>query len=192
MRKEMSVACGVGLLTLLLAVAWPLAPAMGAQPAELRVTLFHDTHIHGNIQGREGVSFAHYVGLLKQLRAELPAPGRTLFVGNGDDIAAAAIAAPEREVFTAPTLLTAVSGGQHTVDALNAAGIDATTLGYNEFDVGTDRLRQLLAGARYPYVTANLRDARTGDAFGEEFGVRRWVIREVGGVKVGLTGLAPV
>jgi 2',3'-cyclic-nucleotide 2'-phosphodiesterase/3'-nucleotidase len=192
MSKGTAVACGVGLLTVLLALAWPSARAVVAQPAEVRVTLFHDTHIHGNIQGREGVTFAHYVGLMKKLRAELPAPGQSLFVGNGDDIAAAAIAAPEREVFTAPTLLTAVSDGQHTVDALNAAGIDATTLGYNEFDVGTDRLRQLLAGARYPYVTANLRDPRTGGAFGGEFGVRRWVIKEVGGVKVGLTGLAPV
>jgi 2',3'-cyclic-nucleotide 2'-phosphodiesterase/3'-nucleotidase len=40
-------------------------------------------------------------------------------------------------------------------------------------------------------VTANVRDARTGEVFGGEVGVRRWIIKEVGGVRFGFTGLAP-
>ena len=146
-----------------------------APGGEVRVTLFHDTHIHGALHAPDGVTFAHYVGLIGQLRAALPAPGHSLFLGNGDDVAAS------------PMALFA-GGGQHVVDALNAARIDADTIGTDEFHLGAARLRELLAASRFPWVSANVREADTGEPFGHDLGVRPWLVTEVGGVRFGLTG----
>jgi 2',3'-cyclic-nucleotide 2'-phosphodiesterase/3'-nucleotidase len=112
------------------------------------------------------------VGLVHRPGPDHAAGGRV-----GDDVAS--------------SVASAVFRGQHVVDAFNAAGLDANTFGNHEFDLGPDRLRELIRGARYPYVTANVRDARSGDAFASDLGVRRFLVKEVGGVKFGLTGLAP-
>jgi 2',3'-cyclic-nucleotide 2'-phosphodiesterase/3'-nucleotidase len=173
----LSILAAIALISLV-AVAL-VTRSVQAQPAagEVRVTLFHDTHLHGNLEGPNDITFAHYVGLINQLRAELPAPGYSLFVGNGDDLA--------------PSLMSSVFRGDHIVDSFNAAGLDVETFGNHEFDYGPDNLRRILGMARYPYVSANVRDAATGDAFGAEVGARRWLIKEVGGVRFGFTGLAP-
>jgi 2',3'-cyclic-nucleotide 2'-phosphodiesterase/3'-nucleotidase len=166
---------GLALGLLAVVVGAERVPAAWAQGGQVRVTLFHDTHIHGNLQAPDGVTFAHYVGLMKQLRAALPAPGHSLFLGNGDDVAAS------------PMSLVA-GGGMHIVDSLNASGIDADTIGTDEFHIGVAPLRALLAASRFPWVTANVRDTHSGEPFGHEAGTRRWIIKEVGGVRFGLTG----
>ena len=152
------------------------APAAGAQEAEVRLTLFHDTHIHGALAAPDGTTFAHYVGLLQQLRAALPAPGNSLFLGNGDDVAAS------------PMSLFA-GGGTHVIDSLNAAGLDAETYGTDDFGLGVPRVRELVAAARFAWVSANVRDAATGEVLGAEGGARRWILKDVGGVRVGITGV---
>jgi len=152
-------------------------PAMAQQPTEVRVTLFHDTHLHGNLEGQDGVTLAHYVGLIRQLRADLPEPANSLFLGNGDDVG--------------PSLMSSVFRGRHTAEALSAGGLDVNTFGNHEFDFGPDNLRDVILRADYPYVTANVRDSGTGDAFGSDLGVRKWLIRQIAGVRFGITGLAP-
>ncbi len=150
-----------------------------AQPptSEVRVALFHDTHLHGNLEGPDGITIAHYLGLIRQLRAALPSPENSLFLGNGDDVG--------------PSLMSSVFRGQHTAEALSAGGLDVNTFGNHEFDFGPDNLRGVVSRADYQYVTANVRDSRTGDAFGHDIGVRKWLIRQVAGVRFGITGLAP-
>jgi 2',3'-cyclic-nucleotide 2'-phosphodiesterase/3'-nucleotidase len=115
---------------------------------------------------------------MRQQRARLPGPGYSLFVGNGDDIS--------------PSLMSAVFGGQHIIDSFNAAGLDVDTFGNHEFDLGPDRLVELSRTVKYALVSANVRDIRTGDVFGAESGVKRWVVKTIGGIRFGFTGLAPV
>lgn len=155
---------------------WMGAAAL-AQPAEVRITLFHDTHLHGNLEGPDGITLAHYVGLIRQLRSELPTPANALFVGNGDDLG--------------PSLMSSIFRGQHVIESLTAAGLDVETLGNHEFGHGPEQLRALIPTAGFPFVTANVRDATSSSAFASDLGVRTWLIKEVAGVRIGFTGLAP-
>jgi 2',3'-cyclic-nucleotide 2'-phosphodiesterase (5'-nucleotidase family) len=163
-----------GILSLMLLAALVLHPATAAQPGEVRVTLFHDTHLHGNLEGQNDVTLAHFVGYLNSLRQAIP--NESIFVGNGDDLA--------------PSLMSSIFRGQHIVESFNAAGLAYDTFGNHEFDFGPEHLRDMIALARYPYVSANVRDRATGDAFASDLGVKKWDIREISGVRFGFTGLA--
>jgi 2',3'-cyclic-nucleotide 2'-phosphodiesterase (5'-nucleotidase family) len=175
-------------------------PASSREPADgAVVTIFHETHTHGNLAGNRflkddpdhprNVTFAQYVGLRNALRARLPEPANSLFLGNGDDIS--------------PTLNGVRTDGQHTIDAFNAAGVDANTFGFSETtrldwpDASGGELvavmRERVAASRFTWVSANV---RAGDSPDEVFafaqGARPWIIKEFAGVRVGITGLLGV
>jgi 2',3'-cyclic-nucleotide 2'-phosphodiesterase (5'-nucleotidase family) len=153
------------------------------------VTLFHETHTHGELTGAQdrpgGVTFDRYVGLRNALRACLK-PASSLFLGNGDDLSG--------------TLAGVPTDGRHTVDGFNAAGLDADTFGFSEFSVRGEtpdrfetslaRLRELVAASRFPWVSANIREVDDPDqVLAAAHGARKWVVRDVGGVRIGITGL---
>lgn len=173
MRRMLAVI----LMALSLITGLIVAPSTNAQNAEVQVTIFHDTHFHGNLLGSDGTTFANYIGLIEKLRSELPQPGNSLFVGNGDD--------------SFMSLMSSVFRGEHMIEALNAAKLDVDTFGNHEFDLGPARLRELITMSKFPWVSANVRDAQTGGVFGAEVGVRPWIVKEVAGIKFGFTGLTP-
>lgn len=90
-------------------------------------------------------------------------------------------------------------GGRHpAIAAMNALGYDAATLGNHEFNYGVCFLEHALADARFPVVSANVRDARPG-RFGKHL-VAPWIILErdltLGNgsrrtIRVGVIGFAP-
>jgi 2',3'-cyclic-nucleotide 2'-phosphodiesterase (5'-nucleotidase family) len=153
------------------------------------ITLFHETHTHGNLAGtherEHDVTFAQYAGLANALRSCLADPDSSLFVGNGDDVS--------RDVDGYRT------DGRHTVDAFNAAGLAADTFGFSEvalgehydsFEEGLDLLRELVAASDFTWVSANVRDRQDPEQpFAFEEGARPWVVEDLGGVRVGITGL---
>ena len=158
----------------------PLADTTGALPSSSgarRVTLFFATHTHGELVRPDGVTFAHYAGRVAELRRALPDPSASLFLGNGDD--------------TTQRLCGVRTAGQHVVDAFNAGGLDANTFGFNEVaeDIAPDELRALVAASRFTWLSANVLELGGSDVFGKAEGARRWLVRDVGGVRVGLTGL---
>jgi 2',3'-cyclic-nucleotide 2'-phosphodiesterase (5'-nucleotidase family) len=176
------------------APAVELAPVARAGRGEAVVTLFHETHIHGMLLGREqpsgaaadGRTFAHFMGLLNQQRRRLEA-GASLVLGNGDDLS---------DELPVPAVLgggTVSTGGRHAVEVFNAAGMDANTFGFNELDYvlnHTDRFRELVARSRFTWVSANVRDgSRPGEVLAAEQGARLWTLERVGGVQVGITGV---
>jgi 2',3'-cyclic-nucleotide 2'-phosphodiesterase (5'-nucleotidase family) len=169
-----------------------LAPVARAGRGEVVVTLFHETHIHGLLLGREqpsgtpadGRTFAHYMGLLDQQRRRLDA-GTSLFVGNGDDL---------NDELPVPEVLGGgdpiATRGRHAVELFNAAGLDANTFGYNELEYVPDRLGEQVARSRFRWVSANVRDGdRPGEVFAAEQGARRWALERVAGLRVGITGV---
>jgi 2',3'-cyclic-nucleotide 2'-phosphodiesterase (5'-nucleotidase family) len=159
----------------MLLVALPTSAA--AQSDQVQVTLFHDTHLHGQLEGADKQTFANTVGLIKAQRAKLPPGTTSFFVGNGDDVAS--------------SLMSALFRGQHIVDSFNAAGLDVDTFGNHDFDMGPDRLAELIGESHFTWVSANVRDVRTNDVFGAEAGARQWLIKDTGKVKIGFTGVAP-
>jgi 2',3'-cyclic-nucleotide 2'-phosphodiesterase (5'-nucleotidase family) len=159
-------------------------PGSSREPADgaVVVTIFHETHTHGDLAGGmnspPNVTFARYVGLRNALRACLPDPANSLFLGNGDDIS--------------PTLKGVRTDGQHTIDAFNAAGLDANTFGFSETEL-VAVLRERVAASRFTWVSANVREGDSPDeVFAFAQGARPWIIKDLAGVRVGITGLRGV
>jgi 2',3'-cyclic-nucleotide 2'-phosphodiesterase (5'-nucleotidase family) len=159
-------------------------PGSSREPADgaVVVTIFHETHTHGDLAGGmnspPNVTFARYVGLRNALRACLPDPVNSLFLGNGDDIS--------------PTLKGVRTDGQHTIDAFNAAGLDANTFGFSETEL-VAVLRERVAASWFTWVSANVREGDSPDeVFAFAQGARPWIIKDLAGVRVGITGLRGV
>ncbi|MBM7573568.1 5'-nucleotidase C-terminal domain-containing protein [Aquibacillus albus] len=138
---------------------------------ETTVTILHDTHLHGNFGGG-AENIANYFGLINKIKQENP---NAMMIANGDDLAT--------------SVLSSTFHGQHIIDAFNAGGIDANTFGNHDFDMGPDQLLTLVENSEFPWVTANVIDNRTNDTFGRENGVEPFIIKEINGVQVGITGL---
>ncbi|HXE58900.1 MAG TPA: 5'-nucleotidase C-terminal domain-containing protein, partial [Gemmatimonadales bacterium] len=69
------------------------------------------------------------------------------------------------------------------VDLMGAIGYDAATLGVHDFDFGVAALRRALAGAAFPYVSANLRSLPTDTLL-----LQPHVVVRRGPVRVGVVG----
>jgi 5'-nucleotidase len=119
-------------------------------------------------KGRRG-GIARVATLQKGIRAQSP---NTLFLLAGD--------------FVSPSVASRLFRGRQMVAALNAAGLDIATFGNHEFDFGPDVLRERMKESRFAYVVSNVFDTQTGKPFG---GASEYVIRELGGVRVGIFGL---
>ncbi len=85
------------------------------------------------------------------------------------------------------TLISNEFRGKSVVDSYNAAGVSAAALGNHEFDFGMPELKERIKQAKYPILAANvfLKGTRTRPDW-----VKPSVILDVGGIKVGVIGLA--
>ncbi|WP_052702818.1 5'-nucleotidase C-terminal domain-containing protein [Paenibacillus beijingensis] len=140
---------------------------------ETTLTIVHDTHFHGNYgnAGQEE-NISNYFGVVNQIRNQQP---NSLFIANGDDLAT--------------SVLSSTFKGRHIVDAFNAGKVDVDTFGNHDFDMGPDQLAERVKESQFTWVSANVIDKRTNDVFAATQGAKRYVIKEVNGVKVGITGL---
>jgi 2',3'-cyclic-nucleotide 2'-phosphodiesterase (5'-nucleotidase family) len=180
------------------AATTPPAPALAREAragrGEVVVTLFHETHTHGALLGvdyppsspADGRTFANYVGVMDEQRRRLEA-GSSLFLGNGDDLS------DELElprVFGGGAVRT---GGRHVLEAFAAAGMDADTFGFGELVAlpgQSDELRHLVSRSRFAWVSANVREgSRPAEVLAAEQGAHRFVLKQVAGIRVGITGV---
>jgi 5'-nucleotidase len=76
--------------------------------------------------------------------------------------------------------------GAQMIEAWNAAGLDYATFGNHEFDFGPDVLKERMKESKFGWVAANVIEKTTGKVFGT---AEPFVIREFGGVKIGIFGL---
>ncbi|WNG38823.1 bifunctional metallophosphatase/5'-nucleotidase [Archangium violaceum] len=107
--------------------------------------------------------------LRKQVLAESP---NTLFLMAGDTLG--------------PSVESTFHKGKQMIDAWNALGLDYAVLGNHEFDFGPDVMRQRMKESHFTWLGANVMDKKTGRTFGD---TPPFVIRDVGGVKVGIFGV---
>ena len=119
-------------------------------------------------EGRLG-GFAHIATLVKKLRGEKS--GRTLLLDAGDTWHGTGVA-----VF---------DGGATVVNVMNALNYDAMAPGNVDFLFPKDVVMARVKQARFPVIAANWTDDDTGDPV-----VKPYVVKEVGGVKVGIIGMA--
>jgi 2',3'-cyclic-nucleotide 2'-phosphodiesterase (5'-nucleotidase family) len=74
--------------------------------------------------------------------------------------------------------------GKTSVEAMNLMGYDAAALGQLDLALGPDVLRQRIAEAEFPFLSANVYDAASGERF-----TRAYLVAEAGGRKVAIVGL---
>jgi sulfur-oxidizing protein SoxB len=118
--------------------------------------------------------YAHLATLVKRIRAERP--GRTLLLDGGDALQGSATSLWSR--------------GEDMVRATNELGVEVFTAHW-EFMYGLPRVRELLGDGetagmlRAAFVAHNVSEAGWGDPV-----FRPYVIREVGGARLGIIGQA--
>ncbi|HJT65838.1 MAG TPA: 5'-nucleotidase C-terminal domain-containing protein [Pyrinomonadaceae bacterium] len=136
----------------------------------VRVTLLQVNDVYQfspDTDGRGGLG--RVLTLTRSIRAENP---NSLFLLAGDTIS--------------PSVESITYKGAQMIEAWNAIGLDYATFGNHEFDFGPDVLRDRMRESKFGWVAANVIDNKTGQPFN---GVAPFVIREFGGVKIGIFGL---
>lgn len=138
---------------------------------EVQVTLLqvNDVYQFAPVdQGTKG-GLARLLTLKKAIQSTNP---NTLFLLAGDTIS--------------PSVESITYKGAQMIEAWNTAGLDYATFGNHEFDFGPDTLRQRMQESKFGWLAANVIDKKTGKPFG---GADAFVIREFGGIKIGILGL---
>lgn len=136
----------------------------------VRVTLLQVNDVYQfspDTDGKGGLG--RVLTLTKSIKAENP---NALFLLAGDTIS--------------PSVESITYKGAQMIEAWNAIGLDYATFGNHEFDFGPDVLRDRMRESKFGWVAANVIDNKTGKPFG---GAEPFVIREFGGVKIGIFGL---
>ncbi len=152
------------------------APLLTAGPGETLITILHTNDTHSQIDplpqndklfpGKGGV--ARRATLVKRIRKENP---NMLLIDAGD-------------VFQGTPYFNFYKG-EVEYKAMSAIGYDAGTLGNHEFDNGVDALAAAMKFAKFELLSANY------DVSGTplEGRVKKYTVRELGGVRVGLFGM---
>ena len=174
----------------LLALALGVPPASGddgphalpdcaSPPRRCTVTVLHTNDLHGHLEpwvgweGRlAGVSvggMARVATHVRDIRAEVGAR-RVLLLDGGDTLG--------------DTMLAGATRGTAMIDVMNAIRYDAMVVGNHEPDFGADVLRQRIRDAQFAVLASNIR-SRDGGLL-----ARPYFIKEVGGINVGVIGLA--
>jgi len=174
-RRIASVAvAGAAALALALGGAIPAqaAPPGKAYGRMIEINLATINDFHGRIeQAGTAAGIARLSTAVNDLRAEHP----TIFAAAGDLIGAS-------------TFTSFIQEDVPTIEALNLAGLDVSSVGNHEFDRGfadlTDRVMPL---ADWEYLGANVYDKATGDPALPEYWVTE-VEEKKGTVRVGFVG----
>jgi 5'-nucleotidase len=147
------------------------AAAQTASERTVRLTLLQVNDVYQFLPVDRGESGG--LARLSTLRQRVAAQSEyTLFLLGGDTIS--------------PSVESNTYKGRQMIDAWNAIGLDYSVFGNHEFDFGPEILRERIKESRFGWLGANVIDKKTGKPFG---GTPPFVIREFGGIKVGLLGL---
>src|SRR3954465_5402438 len=162
--------------TLALIATWRPSWAQPAHSTTVTFVLFNDFSLMGEQPFPDGKSrggFARLAAIVKAERAKAASEGRHVIVAHGGDP-------------LSPSVMSGLDRGAHIVALTNMIAPDIFVPGNHEFDFGKTVFLERMAEARFPLYGANLRDA--GGAPIPGFNDRTLI--DVGGVRIGLTGLA--
>ena len=188
------------------ALALAVVPASRSQGSLVPVRIIAFNDFHGHLEpGDNAVELpdpsdptrkrrvrvggaAHLATLVARLRLEQP---QHVVVSSGDLVGAS-------------PLTSGLFHDEPTIEVMNAIGLDLNAVGNHEFDHGVDELKRLAqggcrpadgtarqscprlahAGARFPFLAANVLDRATGEPI-----FAPALVKTVGGVRVGFIGV---
>jgi 2',3'-cyclic-nucleotide 2'-phosphodiesterase (5'-nucleotidase family) len=149
-----------------------ILPVYGVEvPKTFHLTIFHSNDFHGY----EPTNLARQATIINQTRSKEP---NVLYLNAGDVFARGKY----HHVFY----------GELEFAELNAMGLDAFTLGNNEFkatgnaDTSQRFLFTRLNQANFPVLCANIRQAKDGSYLPN---VKPYIIKTIAGVKIGIFGI---
>src|SRR4030095_9202795 len=152
-------------------VTSPIVPAQQPSECNIRVTLLQVNDVYQftpvDLGTRGGIG--RVLTLRKTIQSQNP---NTLFLLAGDTIS--------------PSVESITYKGAQMIDAWNTASLDYATFGNHEFDFGPDVLKERMNESKFGWIAANVIEKSTGKPFGS---AEPFVIREFGGVKIGIFGL---
>ncbi len=145
--------------------------AIAQTDEKVKITILHvnDTYQFSPVDGGKSGGLARVLTIKKKVLAENP---NTLFTLGGDTIS--------------PSVETRTYRGAQMIDAWNALGLDYSVFGNHEFDVKKDELKSRIAESKFTWLGANVFDKTTEKIFAD---TPPFVIRSVGGIKIGFIGL---
>ena len=186
-----------GLSALLALVTLAISLTAEASPAPRCIAVVGTNDLHGAIEPyrigitdasppNEQVSTGGVVGLSAYVQQLRTTYGDRMVLLDGGDLFQG-------------TMASNLSRGQAVIDAYNLLGYTAAAIGNHEFDFGAlpdsaDKLGVLkarIAQAKFPFLTLNIFDRTTGERV-------QWpntapsILRDVGGIKVGILGVSTV
>lgn len=164
-RQTLSLGLGAGLIAGLPAAE--ASEAASAQKPTFTLLLVNDIYLMDEVDGRGG--FARLNAVVKAERARgVP----MLYAHAGDTIS--------------PSLMSGFDKGEHIMALLALASPDVFVPGNHEFDFGPAVFQERIRGAAFRTLAANLRDGE-----GRPLpGVGDRCITDLGGIRVGVTGIA--
>src|SRR5262245_6038347 len=143
--------------------------------ANVTFVLFNDFYIMAEQplpDGKPRGGFARLAAVIKAERARARAEGRTVIVAHGGDT-------------LSPSVMSGLDEGAHIIALTNMIAPDIFVAGNHEFDFGKAVFLRRMAEAKFPLYGANFRDANGAPLPGH----KDRSMLEVGGVRIGLTGL---
>ena len=145
--------------------------SISAFAQEVRITILHvnDVYQFMPVDGGKRGGLARLITLKKEALKENP---NTIFTLGGDTLS--------------PSVETRTYKGAQMIDAWNAVGIDYAVFGNHEFDIKTAELLERMKESRFQWLGANVFDTRNNKIFAD---TPPYVIKEIGGVKIGIIGL---
>ncbi|HEY0365169.1 MAG TPA: 5'-nucleotidase C-terminal domain-containing protein [Pyrinomonadaceae bacterium] len=171
MNPHLMVVRRTALALVLFIAAFLTLAAQEKTQCNVKVTLLqvNDVYQFAPVDHGKSGGLGRVLTLSKSIKQENP---NTLFLMAGDTIS--------------PSVESITYKGAQMIEAWNTIGLDYATYGNHEFDFGPDVLAQRVSESKFGWIAANVIDKRTGQPFG---GAKRYVVREFGGVKVGLFGI---
>ncbi|MFE5322487.1 5'-nucleotidase C-terminal domain-containing protein [Paenibacillus sp. NPDC056579] len=131
------------------------------------ITILHTNDIHSRVEeSTDSIGYAKLATIIREQKAANP---NTLVLDAGD-------------TFHGQTIANLVRG-ESIVKIMNTIGYDAMAPGNHDFNYGSDRLVELSGMTKFPVLSANVKKA-DGSRL-----LKPYIIKEVGGVKVGIFGL---
>ncbi len=163
------LATATALVLMLGAFASVQAAGRGPDARSVNINLVTINDFHGRIeQSGTAAGIARLSSAVNDFRAKNP---NTIFAAAGDLIGAS-------------TFTSFIQQDVPTIEALNAAGLDVSSVGNHEFDQGfADLTDRVIPMADWQYIGANIYDAGTDDAALPEY----W-LRTFNGVTIGFIG----